>query len=65
MSKKLSNLKFIDQQVLALVSTSSSYDQSGRANGLQMLCSITDCGKWSCDECPVHRESTKPENQNG
>ncbi|UPI11695.1 hypothetical protein [Aeromonas phage yong1] len=65
MSKKLRKLKFIDQQVMALVSTNSSYDKQGRADGLQMLCSITDCGKWSCEECPVQRESIKPENQRG
>lgn len=63
MSKRLRNLKFLNRQVVSLVSAGGSYGPKERAEGLQLLCSITDCGKWSCDECPVQRESIKPENQ--
>lgn len=63
MSKRLRNLKFLNQQVVTLVSDCGIYGQKERAEGLQLLCSITACGKWSCYECPVQRESTKPENQ--
>lgn len=61
MSKKLRNLKFLNQQVMSVV---SHEEQKVRADGLHLLCSITNCNKWSCEECPVQRESVKPENQN-
>lgn len=63
MSKRLRNLKFLNRQVVALVSADGNYSQKERAEGLQLLCPITDCGKWICDECPVQSESIKPENQ--
>lgn len=64
MSKRLRNLKFLNQQVISLISC-DSYGQKQRADGLQMLCSITKCDKWHCDECPIQREAEKPENKNG
>lgn len=64
MSKKLRNLKFLNKQVIAIRDGQLPADMS-RGDALGLLCAITDCGGWLCEECPVHRESVEQEKQNG
>lgn len=63
MGKRLRNLKFLNQQVVSLMA--GQYNQTTQSETMQTLCSITNCDKWSCEECPIHRESLKQEKPNG
>ncbi|WVX92041.1 hypothetical protein [Aeromonas phage phiA014L] len=68
MSKKLRNLKFLNKQVIAIRGGSSAGslpDGMSEGDALGLLCAITECGGWLCEECPVHRESMKQEKENG
>uniref|UniRef100_A0AAT9TT24 Uncharacterized protein n=1 Tax=Aeromonas virus AHPMCC11 TaxID=3035930 RepID=A0AAT9TT24_9VIRU len=64
MGKKLRNLKFLNKQVVAIRTGNLPADMS-EGDALGLLCAVTDCSGWLCEECPVHRESMEKENQNG
>lgn len=58
MSKRLRNLKFLNQQVNAVTNGHYS-DNLSKEDALCLLCSVTPCSGWFCEECPIRRETDK------
>ena len=62
MSKRLRSLKFLNRQVTAVVNGHHSANLTTE-DALLLLCSVSPCSGWVCEECPVRRETDKIEKE--